>query len=143
MVMKYKILAAILATLLPHFVVQIKALQSLTTASGPCVIPGPYTSGQVIYFDDFNGPLNTTCWNHECTMSGCGVSIHIVRAERVELNLIFWFVNFQQNAEFEMYTPSSNNSYTKNGCLFITPTLTTDTYGPNSIYGRMTLPPSW
>ena len=41
----------------------------------------------------------------------------------------FW----SRNGEFEMTTDSSNNSYVKNGYLYITPTLTSDSIGEDAI----------
>ncbi|XP_063448889.1 beta-1,3-glucan-binding protein-like [Mytilus trossulus] len=58
----------------------------------------------LIFEDDFN-TLDFSTWEHEITASGGG------------------------NWEFQYYTNNRSNSYTKDGTLFIKPTLTSDHYG--------------
>lgn len=65
--------------------------------------------------EDFNGPLNTTLWNHDVQVGGFG------------------------NMEFEWTTSSVNNSYTKDGKLYITPTLTSDLIGVNAVENGYTV----
>lgn len=63
-----------------------------------------YAPGDVIFEDSFDR-LDLDTWQHEITMSGGG------------------------NWEFQVYHNSRTNSYTKNGVLFINPTLTNDRHG--------------
>ncbi|KAG0701464.1 glycoside hydrolase family 16 protein [Suillus ampliporus] len=53
-----------------------------------------------------------------------------------------WFREVQLggfgNGEFEMTTSSSNNSYTSNGYLYLTPTLTSDMIGSDALYNGYT-----
>jgi hypothetical protein len=44
-----------------------------------------------------------------------------------------------RNGEFEMATSSSNNSFIKDGKLYIVPTLTSDTIGSDAIFNGYTL----
>ncbi|XP_062592213.1 beta-1,3-glucan-binding protein-like [Saccostrea cucullata] len=63
------------------------------------------TSYPCLIFEDNFDFLNFETWTHEITASGGG------------------------NWEFEYYTNNRTNSYTKDGKLFIKPTLTADNYG--------------
>jgi beta-glucanase (GH16 family) len=58
--------------------------------------------------DNFN-TFDTNVWEHENLMSGFG------------------------NGEFEMTSDSSNNSFVRDGMLYIVPTLTSDVIGPGAI----------
>lgn len=62
---------------------------------------------RLIFEDNFNS-LNFTQWQHEITMGGGG------------------------NWEFQMYVNNRTNSFTKNGTLYIKPTLSIDTLGEES-----------
>jgi beta-glucanase (GH16 family) len=59
--------------------------------------------------DDFD-TFDTTAWTHEVQLDGFG------------------------NGEFEMTTDSSNNSYVKDGKLYLMPTLTSDVIGSDAIF---------
>ncbi|CEH15581.1 AT18611P-RELATED [Ceraceosorus bombacis] len=59
--------------------------------------------------DNFDGPLDTTIWKHEQETGGFG------------------------NSQFDWTTDSANNSYTKDGMLYIVPTLTADSIGEAAI----------
>lgn len=65
--------------------------------------------------EDFNGPLNTNLWKHDIQVGGFG------------------------NGEFEWTTSSPNNSYTKDGYLYITPTLTSDMIGEAALLNGYTV----
>jgi len=67
-----------------------------------------YAPGDVLFEDNFDF-LDFTKWGHEITMSGGG------------------------NWEFQVYHNSRTNSYTKNGVLYLNPTLTNDRYGENFV----------
>jgi len=62
----------------------------------------------LVFEDDFN-TLNFTTWEHEITMGGGG------------------------NWEFEYYTNNRTNSFTKEGVLYLQPTLTSDTIGEDEL----------
>lgn len=65
--------------------------------------------------DDFNGSdLDPSVWMREVDLGGFG------------------------NGEFEMATGSSNNSFIRNGELYIVPTLTSDVIGRNAIFDGYT-----
>ncbi|KZT30231.1 glycoside hydrolase family 16 protein [Neolentinus lepideus HHB14362 ss-1] len=69
----------------------------------------------LILDDDFNGDsLNTDIWDYEVTMGGFG------------------------NDEFEMTTDSSNNTFLRDGYLYILPTLTSDVIGRDAIMNGYT-----
>jgi len=64
-----------------------------------------------VLFDDFSsGHIDGSKWGH--SISGDG----------------------QGNNEFQMYTPLPENSYVKNGNLYICPTLTSNHYGDNTVH---------
>lgn len=65
--------------------------------------------------EQFDGPLNTNIWSREVQVGGFG------------------------NKEFEWTTASSNNSYTKDGKLYITPTLTADAIGEGAVTNGYTV----
>ena len=65
--------------------------------------------------EQFDGPLNTNLWSREVQVGGFG------------------------NSEFEWTTASSNNSYTKDGKLYITPTLTSDMIGEAAVTNGYTV----
>jgi hypothetical protein len=83
--------------------------------------------------DNFNGnDLDTSVWMHEVDLGGYGwVTPH--------LSLPFPFPSSARvnedvrNGEFEMTTASSNNSFIRNGELYILPTLTSDVIGREGI----------
>jgi len=63
---------------------------------------------RLVLEDDFNGAsLDKSKWNQDVTLWGGG------------------------NWEFQAYTPLTDNTYTKDGKLYIKPTLTADKYGEN------------
>jgi hypothetical protein len=65
--------------------------------------------------EDFSGSeLDSSVWLHEVDMGGFG------------------------NGEFEMATASSNNSFIRNGQLYILPTLTSDVIGQDAIFNGYT-----
>lgn len=66
---------------------------------------------RLIFADDFD-TLDMRKWKHELTMGGGG------------------------NWEFEMYVNSRRNSYTRDGVLFLKPTLSGDVYGEKTILGQ-------
>ncbi|TKY89775.1 hypothetical protein EX895_001072 [Sporisorium graminicola] len=78
-----------------------------------------FMSGQHNYClaldEQFDGPLNTNLWTREVQVGGFG------------------------NKEFEWTTASSNNSYTKDGLLYITPTLTADLIGEDAVTNGYTV----
>lgn len=92
-----------------------------TLASGAIIALGLYgfLSSQHKYClaldEQFDGPLNTNIWTREVQVGGFG------------------------NREFEWTTASSNNSYTKDGKLYITPTLTSDVIGEAAITNGYTV----
>ncbi|KAJ9474298.1 GH16 domain-containing protein [Pseudozyma hubeiensis] len=65
--------------------------------------------------EQFDGPLNTNIWTREVQVGGFG------------------------NKEFQWTTASSNNSYTKDGMLYITPTLTSDIIGDAAVTNGYTV----
>ncbi|TKY89774.1 hypothetical protein EX895_001071 [Sporisorium graminicola] len=65
--------------------------------------------------DNFDGPLNTTLWQHEVSVGGNG------------------------NGEFQWDQASPQNSYTEDGNLYIVPTLTADVIGEANIYDGYTV----
>jgi len=67
-----------------------------------------------IFFDDFD-TLDLKTWQHEITLGGGG------------------------NWEFEYYTNNRSNSYTRNGILYIKPTLTSDKIGINNVRAGYTM----
>lgn len=71
-----------------------------TTVSGSFAPTGQLCSGQELFNEQFNS-LNTDLWQHEIRLNG-------------------------PNGEFSWYTNSTKNSYTKNGVLYLHPSLTTD-----------------
>uniref|UniRef100_A0A182QPU1 GH16 domain-containing protein n=1 Tax=Anopheles farauti TaxID=69004 RepID=A0A182QPU1_9DIPT len=77
---------------------------SITTASGTKVKPGPYCSWDLIFEDNFN-TLDFETWEHENTLSGGG------------------------NWEFQWYQNNRSNSYCENGIFYIRPTLLADERG--------------
>uniref|UniRef100_A0A182KD84 GH16 domain-containing protein n=1 Tax=Anopheles christyi TaxID=43041 RepID=A0A182KD84_9DIPT len=81
-----------------------KCVNSLTTASGTRVKPGPYCSWDLIFEDNFNS-LDFETWEHENTLSGGG------------------------NWEFQWYQNNRSNSYCENGIFYIRPTLLADDTG--------------
>ena len=60
---------------------------------------------EILVFEDNFDQLDFTKWQHEVTMGGGG------------------------NWEFEMYVDRRQNSFVKDGFLYIQPTLTADTIG--------------
>ncbi|KAN0128110.1 Concanavalin A-like lectin/glucanase domain containing protein [Lactarius tabidus] len=69
----------------------------------------------LVFEDDFSGSeIDSSVWTHEVDMGGFG------------------------NGEFEMATSSSNNSFIRNGELYILPTLTSDVIGQNAIFNGYT-----
>ncbi|TFK51373.1 putative member of glycoside hydrolase family GH16 [Heliocybe sulcata] len=69
----------------------------------------------LILDDEFNGDsLDTDIWDYEVTMGGFG------------------------NNEFEMTTDSSNNTFLRDGYLYILPTLTSDVIGRDAIMNGYT-----
>ncbi|GLV44855.1 Gram-negative bacteria binding protein 1 [Carabus blaptoides fortunei] len=81
--------------------------KSLTTVSGTHA-PTSFCSGDVIFKDNFER-INFKVWKHENTLSGGG------------------------NWEFQWYTNNRSNSFTKDGLLFIKPTLTSDVIGEEKL----------
>lgn len=65
--------------------------------------------------ENFDGPLNTNLWKHDIQVGGFG------------------------NGEFEWTTSSSNNSFTQDGYLYITPTLTADMIGESNLLNGYTV----
>lgn len=61
-------------------------------------------AGEMIFDENFDN-LDENLWGHEQTFSGCG------------------------NGEFEWYVNDRRNSYTEDGVLYISPTLTADFIG--------------
>lgn len=78
--------------------------RSSTTVSGTAAPKGRICKEQLIFEDHFN-KLDRSVWKHENSVGGGG------------------------NWEFQWYSGSSRNSYTKDGKLFIKPTLTADEFG--------------
>jgi beta-glucanase (GH16 family) len=74
----------------------------------------PSGGGPLVFSDDFE-TLNTDVWKHEVTANGGG------------------------NGEFQYYSASSNNSYVRDGVLYIVPTLTSDRLGVAAVEGGYTL----
>jgi len=74
----------------------------------------PPAGGPLIFSDDFV-TFNTDVWRHEVSASGGG------------------------NGEFQYYSSSSNNSYVRNGVLFLRPTLTSDRLGTSAVQNGYTL----
>ena len=79
-----------------------------------CVVGLPRSFSEegdgLIFADDFN-TFDMSTWKHELTMGGGG------------------------NWEFQMYVNSRDNSYVRDGVLFIKPTLTTDVLGESLVRG--------
>lgn len=73
---------------------------TLTTVSGPFAPTGQLCKDQVLFNEQFNH-INTALWKHEIKLGG-------------------------PNGEFHWYTNSTKNSFTKNGVLYLQPSLTTD-----------------
>ncbi|KAL4234516.1 hypothetical protein ACF0H5_006159 [Mactra antiquata] len=73
--------------------------------------PQKVRRGTVVFRDDFNGAFNPDGWNYEVSMYG------------------------GYNWEVQAYVPDARNIFTRNGHLFIKPTLTTD--HPNFNDGNM------
>ena len=71
-----------------------------------------YEPGELIFEDNFDF-LDTSKWEHEITMAGGG------------------------NWEFQMYTHNRSNSYTRDGILYLKPTITADIYGDDFIRNEM------
>jgi len=67
-----------------------------------------YAPGDIM-FEDLFDRFDLSVWGHEITMSGGG------------------------NWEFQVYSNTRTNSYTKNGILYIMPTLTNDKFGDNFV----------
>ncbi|GJN91658.1 hypothetical protein Rhopal_004681-T1 [Rhodotorula paludigena] len=65
--------------------------------------------------EQFDGPLDTSIWQHEIQVGGFG------------------------NGEFEMTTDSPNNSFVEDGKLYIVPTLSSDIYGMDAIMDNYVL----
>uniref|UniRef100_A0A1Q3FIF0 Putative beta-13-glucan-binding protein-like isoform x3 n=1 Tax=Culex tarsalis TaxID=7177 RepID=A0A1Q3FIF0_CULTA len=78
--------------------------RSSTTASGSKAPKGRICKNQLIFEDHFH-QLDRSVWRHENSLAGGG------------------------NWEFQWYSGSDRNSYTKDGKLFIKPTLTADEFG--------------
>jgi len=72
-------------------------------------VPTTNHLGQTLVFSDEFDSLNMSTWSHEVTMGGGG------------------------NWEFEYYTNNRTNSYTKNGVLYLRPTLTSDVIGDAAV----------
>jgi hypothetical protein len=83
---------------------EVPVVKSVTEAERGVV----YAPGDLIFEDNFD-KLDLDTWQHEITMSGGG------------------------NWEFQIYHNSRSNSYTKNGVLYIKPTLTSDRHGEEFI----------
>jgi hypothetical protein len=80
--------------------------------------------------DDFNGnDLDSSVWTREVDMGGFGCVAFVPSP-----SLIFFLTEGDRNGEFEMTTASSNNSFVRNGELYILPTLTSDVIGRNAIF---------
>lgn len=77
-----------------------QCVPSLTTVSGPFAPHGPICSGQVLLNEQFDN-INTALWQHEIKLGG-------------------------PNGEFHWYTNATRNSFTRNGVLYLQPSLTTD-----------------
>lgn len=89
--------------------------QTTSTTSIPTptsALPPP--GGPLIFSDDFD-KLDLSKWQYEVTASGGG------------------------NGEFEYYTSHSNNSYVRDGVLFLRPTLTSDRFGEAAVESGYTL----
>lgn len=69
---------------------------------------GYYEPGELIFEDNFD-TLDAFTWEHEITLAGGG------------------------NWEFQGYTHNRSNSYTKDGILYLKPTITADIYGEEFI----------
>jgi beta-glucanase (GH16 family) len=67
-----------------------------------------HAAEKLIFADEFN-TLDFETWQHEITLSGAG------------------------NWEFEYYTNNRTNSYTRNGILYMKPTLTVDNIGVSQL----------
>jgi beta-glucanase (GH16 family) len=65
--------------------------------------------------DDFSGGINTDVWTREVRLDGYG------------------------HGEFEWTTNSDNNSFVKDGTLYLVPTLTSDIIGEDAITNGYTL----
>ncbi|CAH1802561.1 unnamed protein product [Owenia fusiformis] len=85
-----------------------------TPTVAPTSSPGSCTTYPCLIFEDNFDSLNYENWQHEITAGGGG------------------------NWEFQYYTNNRSNSYTKDGNLYIKPTLTEDKFGPNTL-GSATL----
>jgi len=74
-----------------------------------------YAPGDLIFSDEFD-KLDVETWQHEITMSGGG------------------------NWEFQIYHNSRENSYVKDGVLYIKPSLTSDRHGEDFLFnGQLSL----
>lgn len=76
---------------------------TVTTVSGAAA-PTSFCAGDLIFEDTFD-TLDFSKWQHEMTLGGGG------------------------NWEFQWYLNNRSNSYTENGVLYLTPTLTSDAIG--------------
>lgn len=74
----------------------------------------PAGGGPLMFSDDFE-TLNEDIWLHEVTANGGG------------------------NGEFQYYSGSSNNTYVRDGVLYLLPTLTSDRLGVRAVEGGYTL----
>jgi len=74
----------------------------------------PAGGGPLLFSDDFE-TFNEHVWLHEVTANGGG------------------------NGEFQYYSASSNNSYVRDGVLYLLPTLTSDRLGTAAVEGGATL----
>jgi len=74
----------------------------------------PVGGGPLIFSDEFD-TFNPNVWRHERTANGGG------------------------NNEFNYHTGSKNNSYVRNGVLYLRPTLTSDRLGTKAVEGGYTL----
>ncbi|KAI0327877.1 concanavalin A-like lectin/glucanase [Cubamyces sp. BRFM 1775] len=102
---------------LSHWVVYLVAFLGIAAAAIRCYFAWVQTLrlGNVcLVMEDNFDTFDTNVWTHEVSMSGFG------------------------NAEFEMTTDSSNNSFVRDGHLYIVPTLTSDVIGYNNIFNGFT-----
>ena len=80
--------------------------------------------------DDFDSnELDTSVWMREADMGGFGWVLRVLLHPLANNNN-----NDDRNGEFEMTTTSTNNSFIRNGELYILPTLTSDVIGQNAIF---------
>ncbi|XP_018331866.1 beta-1,3-glucan-binding protein-like [Agrilus planipennis] len=84
--------------------------KSVTRVGGSCS-SCTICSGDVVFEDNFD-TFQLSKWEHEVTLSGGG------------------------NWEFQWYTNNRTNSFTKDGILYIYPTLTADHLGEKALYSK-------